>query len=88
MGGIWSTRQALLVFSSCIHGDIFLGEGILEIVLSEDEKDQWAAIARELNKTIKDERDAVLGHVSSLPHEGHLGSRESRLYIDEDSIFL
>ena len=63
-----------------------LGIGILETFLPDDEKAQRAVISSELNKTIKDERDAVLDHVSRLPKESHLGSRESRLYVDEDRI--
>ena len=87
-GGIRSPQQAVLVFSSFTHGDIWLGGGIIGNFLSENEKAQWAVIASELNKTIKDERDAVLDHVSTPPQEGHLWSRESRLYVDEDSVFL
>ena len=65
-----------------------MGKVVLETFLSEDEKAQWEVISIESNKTIKDERDAVLGHVSCLPQGSHLGSRESRLYVAEDSIFL
>ena len=55
--------------------------------LSEDEKAQRAAIAIEMNKTIQWEREAVLGHVSSLPQESQLGPREPRLYVNEDGDF-
>ena len=76
------------VFSIFAHGAMRLGQGILETFLSGDEKAHRAVKAIELNKTIKGERDAVLGRASCLPQDSHLGSRESRLYVDEDSIFL
>ena len=56
-------------------------------LLSEAEKGKWAAIAVELNKIIKDERDAVLDHVSALPKESHLVSSDSRLYVDGNGYF-
>ena len=62
--------------------------GISETMLSGEGKEQRAVVAREMNKTAKDERDSAMGRVSSPPKESHLGSRDSRLYVDEDIISL
>ena len=62
-------------------------DGVLGATLREAEKEQRALISAALNKTIKDDRDALIDHVPTLPRDCHLGSSDSRLYVDEAGYF-
>ena len=53
-------------------------------LLSEADKDQWAAISAGVNKAIKDERDSLIDQLPTHLREIHPDPIDSRHYLDED----
>ena len=82
-----STIHSVRGLTICIARNFFaIRDGVLESRLPDGAKEQLVAISTELNKTIKDERDALAGPVEALPQGIRLGPIDSRLYVDEDGI--